>query len=99
MDDDDELCYKVVFTSAGTYICFYLDGTSEVSLWKWTDEKKGTFHYEDLLDDDYDEDYGGDVTVRFAGKQMRVYETVTDTAEGMEVKVVSVSTLTASNRK
>ena len=98
LDEDYELCYKVVFTSAGTYICFYLDGTSDVALWNWTNEAQGTLHYEDsMTNDNYDDEWGGYVTVRFAGNQMRIYEDYTDTEEGMTMRMVGVNTLTASN--
>lgn len=97
LDDDDELCYKVIFTTAGTYICFYLDGDTEVARWQWVDKAQGTFHYEDMPGEDYDDDWDGYVTVRFAGKQMRIYEDYTARDGGMTMRSVVVNTLTAAN--
>lgn len=95
LDDDDEFCYKVIFTSAGTYICFYINGDVEVSRWRWTEMAQGTLYYNHSETDDF---YEGDgyVTVRFAGKQMRVYEDYTDSEDGENERIVIVNTLTAA---
>lgn len=98
LDDDGEMCYKVVFTPMGTYVCFYLDGTTEVALWQWTDEAQGTLHYEDVAgSDDYDDEWDGYVTIRFAGRQMRVYEDYTEVDEDGTGRIVMVTTLTAAS--
>lgn len=98
LDEDYELCYKVIFTSAGTYICFYLDGDVEVSQWRWIDKAQGTLHYEDSMqNEDYDPLWDGYVTVRFAGNQMRIYEDYTETEDDMTARLVAVNTLTAAN--
>lgn len=98
LDDDNEFCEKVIFTSMGTYICFYLDGSVERALWQWADEAQGTLHFEDSKDDEYDdEEYDGYVTIRFAGNQMRVYEDYVEKDEGGNFRIVAVNTLTAAN--
>ena len=98
LDDDSEMCYKVIFTSAGTYICFYLDGDVEVAQWKWIDKAQGTLHYEDSMqNEDYDPEWDGYVTVRFAGNQMRIYEDYSETEEDITARIVAVNTLTATN--
>lgn len=94
LDYDDELCEKIIFTSTGKYFCFYLDGDIEVRLWQWVDKSQGVLHYEDYMENgQYDEDYDGHVTVRFAGNQMRIYEDYTGDGE----RIVVVNTLTAAN--
>lgn len=94
LGDDSEFCYKVIFTTAGTYLCFYLNGDVEVSRWKWLNESQGTLYYDHSTDGVYEGD--GYVTVRFAGKQMRVYEDYTDSDDGDTERLVIVNTLTAS---
>ncbi len=92
--DEDYFCYKVTFTSVGTYICFYSDGDMEVARWNWVNKEKGTLYcYHSMTDDDIEID--GYLTVRFAGNQMRVYEDCTDQEENM--RFVVVGTLTAAN--
>lgn len=71
--DDGEYCYKVIFSKNGTYMCFYMNGEVGISTWTWQDKSQGTLYYnwnEGGADDGY-------VTVRFAGKQMRIYEDYT----------------------
>ena len=98
LDEDGEQCRKVIFTSVGTYICFYLDGDVEVALWSWTDEAQGTLHYEDsMANEDYDDEWDGYVTVRFAGRQMRIYEDYTYWEDDVSTRVVAVNTLTAAD--
>lgn len=92
-DYDDEACYKVIFTDRGTYICFYFDGEIDFRDWKWMDSSQGTLHWYDE-DDDKDDGY---VTVRFAGKQMRVYEDYNETEDGMSGRIIFVNTLTAAH--
>lgn len=98
LDEDYELCYKVVFTTAGTYICFYLDGDMDIARWSWVDRAQGTLYYEDIMgSEDYDDEWNGYVTVRFAGRQMRVYEDRTEREDGVTGRLVVVNTLTAEN--
>lgn len=92
---DDEFCYKIIFTSVGTYICFYLDGDVDVSQWDWKDEWQGTLYYDHSTGDVYEGD--GFVTVRFAGNQMRIYEDYTDSEKDENIRMVIVNTLTAAN--
>lgn len=105
LDDDDEFCYKTVFTQYGTYISFYMDGDSEVSLWSWKDKSQGTLHFidygytdegEEFIDNEY-------LTVRFSGNQMRIYGDMQDNIDiddvetDMTERIVSLVTLTAAN--
>ena len=93
---DNELCYKVVFSQNGTYLCFYLDGTSDVYNWEWTDKSQGTIRtWEDVYYswEEKDELFS---TVRFAGKQMRIYTDTTDNEDGYTSRFVEVVTLTAA---
>lgn len=98
VDDGSELCYKMVVTSFGTYICFFMDGESEVRSWSWKDKSQGTVYYNDY---DEDEDYDGYwdyyFTVRFSGKQMRLYEDYTYPESSFTGRIVYVATLTAAN--
>lgn len=93
--EDDAFAYKVIFTPANTYICFYLDGTSAVSHWRWIDKSQGILYY------DWEDggDSAGYLTVRFAGNQMRVYEdyTFSDDESDMKARFVAVNTLTAAH--
>lgn len=97
-DEDYETCYQVVFTAENTYLCFYLDGTAEISKWDWIDKAQGTLHYEDWdRNVDYDENWDGYVTVRFAGSQMRIYEDYTDYEDNNTMRLVGVTTLTVND--
>lgn len=96
LDPDDEMCYKIVFTSNGTYICFYLDGTSDVYYWEWTDPSQGSIHTWDLVIYPWEERDDLFSTVRFAGRQMRIYSDVTDTEDGYTSRLVEVVTCTAA---
>lgn len=92
--DEDDCCYKIIFTSVGTYMCFYLNGDIEVARWNWVNKEKGTLYYDhSMIDDDIEGD--GYVTIRFAGNQMRVYEDYTEQEDNL--RLVIVSTLTAAN--
>lgn len=92
--EDYEFCKRVIFSSS-TYLCFYVDGTAEVSGWDWRDRSNGTLYYYDLFDQDNTEKWDGYVTVRFKGSQMRVYEDYSEPEGGMKFRMINVSTLTA----
>lgn len=94
LDEDSEFCKRVIFSSS-TYLCFYVDGTAEVSGWDWRDRSNGTLYYYDLFDQDNTEKWDGYVTVRFKGSQMRVYEDYSESKGGMKFRMINVSTLTA----
>lgn len=94
LDEDSEFCKRVIFSSS-TYLCFYVDGTAEVSGWDWRDRSNGTLYYYDLFDQDNTEKWDGYVTVRFKGSQMRVYEDYSEPEGGMKFRMINVSTLTA----
>lgn len=95
--EDETLPYKVVFTSSGTYLCFYIDGDVYESIWKWADESKGILYYNHSINDD-DEYLGdGDVSIRFAGNQMRIYEDYNYSNNGYKFRYVIVNTMTAAN--
>lgn len=96
LDPDDEMCYKIVFTSNGTYICFYLDGTSDAAYWEWTDPSQGSIHTWDPVNYPWEERDDMFFTVRFAGSQMRLYYDLTDTEDGDTGRVVQVVTCTAA---
>lgn len=93
LDEDSEFCKRIIFSSS-TYLCFYVDGTAEVSGWDWRDRSNGTLYYYDLFDQDNTEKWDGDVTVRFKGSQMRVYEDYSDSKDGMSFRMICVNTLT-----
>ncbi|MDE6159602.1 MAG: hypothetical protein K2F69_05875 [Bacteroidaceae bacterium] len=96
--DDDDLPYKVIFSSSYSYICFYLDGQVDIAKWEWRDQDQGVLHYEDSKENEnYDDEWGGDVSVRFAGNQMRIYEDYSYTEKGITSRTVIVNTLTAAN--
>ena len=92
--EDYEFCKRVIFSSS-TYLCFYVDGTAEVSGWDWRDRSNGTLYYYDLFDQDNTDKWDGYVTVRFKGSQMRVYEDYSEPEGGMKFHMINVSTLTA----
>ena len=94
LDEDSEFCKRVIFSSS-TYLCFYVDGTAEVSGWDWRDRSNGTLYYYDLFDQDNTDKWDGYVTVRFKGSQMRVYEDYSDSEDGMSFRMICVNTLTA----
>lgn len=94
LDEDSEFCKRIIFSSS-TYLCFYVDGTAEVSGWDWRDRSNGTLYYYDLFDQDNTDKWDGYVTVRFKGSQMRVYEDYTDSEGVMSSRMICVSTLTA----
>ncbi len=103
LGEDSDMCYKIIFTTSNTYICFYMDGQVDVAQWNWVDRAQGILHYEDIPgNEDYDYEWDGYVTVRFAGNQMRIYEdyieNYADTGFGsdMKVRTVIVNTLTAA---
>lgn len=94
LDEDSEFCKRVIFSSS-TYLCFYVDGTAEVSGWDWRDRSNGTLYYYNLFDQDNTDKWDGYVTVRFKGSQMRVYEDYSDSEDGMSFRMICVNTLTA----
>lgn len=94
LDEDYEFCKRIIFSSS-TYLCFYVDGTAEVSGWDWRDRSNGTLYYYDLFDQDNTDKWDGYVTVRFKGSQMRVYEDYSEPEGGMKFRMINVSTLTA----
>ena len=95
-EDDDfieagDIAYRVVFSKNGTYLCFFKDGDVDLSTWHWQFQNEGILYYE-WPDDP---EAKGDVTVRFKGKQMRIYEDNSEYESGMTMRNVTVSTLTA----
>lgn len=93
LDEDSEFCYRVIFSTNNTYICFYMDGTAEVAKWEWTNPYNGVLHYWDPWDSD-NSDWEGDTTVRFKGKQMRVYENYNWSENAFSLHIIGVNTLT-----
>lgn len=93
LDEDSEFCYRVIFSTNNTYICFYMDHTAEVAKWDWTDATSGTLHFWDPYDPD-NSDWEGYTTVRFKGKQMRVYEDYSGSEDGFSFRMIAVNTLT-----
>lgn len=96
-DSDTEYCHRVIFSPSGTYVCFYMDGDVDVACWEWRDQSNGIMHYWDPYDYEAEDDWSGDVTVRFKGKQMRIYEDYSTTEDIMTAHIVAVNTLTAAN--
>lgn len=96
-DSDTEYCYRVIFSPSGTYVCFYMDGDVEVACWEWSNQNDGIMHYWDPYDHEAEDDWAGDVTVRFKGKQMRIYEDYSETEDIMTIHTIVVNTLTAAN--
>ena len=94
-DPDAEYCHRMIFSPSGTYVCFYMDGDVDVACWEWRDQSNGIMHYWEPYDYDED-DWSGDVTVRFKGKQMRSYEDYSETEEIMTIHTIVVNTLTAA---
>lgn len=82
--------YKVIFSPSYTYITFFLDGQVDIAKWEWRDQGNGVLHYKDGDDE-------GDISVRFAGNQMRIYDDINDTENGLTRRTVGVRTLTAAN--
>ncbi len=88
----DNIACKDVFTPTGKFIRFYVNGEVEVNNWKWYDEQQGILcdyePYKDELDC---------WTVRFSGKEMRIYQDIQDSDDGEDTRTVSVQTLTIAN--
>lgn len=98
LDDKGDYCRRVIFSPCGTFICFYQDGEVEVGRWEWKDKQNGILRcWEpfDLDDDDDDDDDYMDVTVRFDGKQMRMYCDYMDEENDIKFRAYSVSTFSA----
>lgn len=95
-DPDTEYCYRMIFSPSGTYVCFYMDGDVEVACWEWSNQNDGIMHYWHPYDHEAEDDWSGDVTVRFKGKQMRIYEDYSETEEIMTIHTIVVNTLTAA---
>lgn len=97
--DDDDYCRRVIFSPCGTFMCFYQDGDVEIGRWEWRDKQNGILRcYEpfEFGDDDFDDDDDYmDMTVRFDGKQMRMYNEYMDEENDINYKVYSVSTFSA----
>ena len=97
--DDDDYCRRVIFSPCGTFMCFYQDGEVEIGRWEWKDKRNGILRcYEpfEFGDDDLDDDDDYmDMTVRFDGKQMRMYNEYMDEEDNLNYKVYSVSTFSA----
>lgn len=96
LDDDSELCYKAIFSTNGTYLCFFRDGTAEAYSWEWSDEKSGTIHTWDASEYSLDKQDHLYSKIRFAGRQMRVYNDVSEREDGMTSRSVTVETQTAA---
>lgn len=100
IDDKDDYCYRVIFSPCGTFVCFYIDGDVEIGTWEWTDPHNGVlrcweaFDWDDDDDDDDDDDFA-DMTVRFEGKQMRIYGDFMDTEDNILFRTLSVATFSA----
>ena len=62
--------------------------------WEWTNPYNGVLHYWDPWDPD-NSDWEGDTTVRFKGKQMRIYEDYSESEDGFSFRMICVNTLTA----
>lgn len=97
--DDDDYCRRVIFSPCGTFMCFYQDGDVEIGRWEWRDKQNGILRcYEpfEFGDDDLDDDDDYmDMTVRFDGKQMLMYNDYMDEENDINYKVYSVSTFSA----
>ena len=96
LENDDELCYKVIFSQNGTYMCFYRDNTTEVYAWQWHDLNNGIIHTWDPMENYLDKQDHLYSNVRFAGKQMRVYNDNTESEGGISCRTIAVETLTAA---
>lgn len=93
LDEDYHFCKRVIFSST-TYLCIYMDHSMEERRWEWQDEQNGILRFWDSYDSE-DEDWMGDTTVRFKGKQMRIYEDYTEEESGLDFRMICVNTLTA----
>jgi hypothetical protein len=58
---EHESCEEFIFTTSGSYLVKYDDGTLGVAQWKWKNEKKDTLYY--AWEGEWDED--GVVSVSF----------------------------------
>ena len=105
VDDKEDFCYRVTFSPCGTFVCFYIDGDVEIGTWEWTDTHNGTLRCweafdwddDDWDDDDWDDDDDdfADMTVRFEGKQMRIYSDFMDKEDNILFRTWSVATFSA----
>lgn len=98
LDDKGDYCRRVIFSPCGTFMCFYQDGEVEIGRWEWKDKQNGILRcWEpfDLDDDDDDADDYMDMTVRFDGKKMLMYNDYMDEENDINFHVYSVSTFSA----
>nr|WP_302945721.1 hypothetical protein [uncultured Prevotella sp.] len=98
LDDKDDYCYRTIFSPCGTFVCFYMDGDVEIGRWEWKDTNYGILRCWEPFEigdyDDDDDDYA-DVTVRFDGKKMRIYQDYMDDEDDFQFRVLNVSEFSA----
>lgn len=98
LDDKEDYCYRTIFSPCGTFVCFYMDGDVEIGHWEWKDTNYGILRCWEPFEigdyDDDDDDYA-DVTVRFDGKKMRIYQDYMDDEDDFVYRVLSVSEFSA----
>lgn len=88
--EKDDIMERIMFSQNGTYLCQYTDGEIDLGTWNWVSRSEGIYHYQWIDDTD-----NNDVTVRFKGKQMRMYEDGYEHESGMTEHLHVVYTLTA----
>lgn len=93
LDDKGDYCYRFILSPCGTYMSFYMDGDVEIGRWEWKDMQNGILRCWEPME--YGDDDYADVTVRFDGKQMRLYQDYTDEEDGKRFRVFGVSTFSA----
>ncbi len=81
----------MTFTKSGTYTVNYINNAMGVSTWKWEQESKGLLHYSWDIENIYNQQTGGNVTIKYSGSTMKVYETKND--EDGEMKITLIYSL------
>ena len=78
---------EMTFTKSGTYTVNYINDAIGVSTWTWINEATGKLQYSWNIDNINDEGLGGEVTIKYSGNTMKVYEISGDN-ESVEATII-----------
>ncbi len=79
---------EITFTKSGTYTVNYINNAIGVAAWTWLNESAGKVQYSWNIDNIYDENISGEMTIKYSGNTMKVYETSTDESNTVETTMI-----------